>query len=526
MRIKFLILITLFTLFAIFGEASILLARDFVPIGRGCTNAFYIDNDCDGYGVGSPLGPDADDNDPAINTAKTFINKYGNPNSFLNHLGYKVRNVYYISTDGRDESGEMNNIERPFATWGKVKKLLKPGDGAIFRGGEYKIRWGMDISGLQGTSGQPIIIMAYPGEKVIIDDISYAISAAGPVGCAFLIIDGFVLDNTKKTGLGYGIRLHLTAQAHNIVFRNIEASNWSSGVHAMCDLRDLSFEYSVFHNNKAEHGIYLGAREIPNSNVVVRNCVMYQNGRHGFQHNGRIINLLLEDNIIHSNTLGGVSLLEGVSNSIFRNNLIFNNNKQGIIFYLYDDPTTKSIQPYDQTNNLIINNTIWIGRYNWKGDGTEPSEHSCIGFADDTAGQLGKMGRNVFRNNILVTYNGPIFRFREERSFQGTVIEKNLLFRDRGASKVIEVNKNSFEFKAFNNLSNLIKDNMYASPGFTDVSVNYFSKPGRFNFDHLPTSKGIDFGEKNNAPMRDLKGNLRVGNPDLGCYEHVNRRQN
>ena len=121
---------------------------------------------------------------------------------------------------------------------------------------------------------------------------------------------------------------------------------------------------------------------------------------------------------------------------------------------------------------------------------------------------------------------GRSFVFGKKEDFQGTVIEKNLLFRDGGASKVIEVNKKYYDFKAFNNLSNLIKDNMYASPGFTDVSVNYYPKPGRFNFDYLPTSKGIDFGEKNGAPARDLKGNLRVGNPDLGCYEYVNRKQN
>jgi parallel beta-helix repeat protein len=527
MRIKFLILVTLFNLFAILGEVRILLAKDLLPIGGGCTNAFYIDNDCDGYGVGSPLGPDADDHDPAINTGKTVVNKYRNPTSLLNHLGHKVRNVYYISTDGRDDTGEMNNIEMPFATWKKVKKLLKPGDGAIFRGGEYKISWGIDISGLQGTSEQPIIIMAYPGEKVIIDGISFGVSAAGPAGCAFVSVDGFVLDNTKNTGLGDGIRLHLSSKGHNIVFRNIEARNWASGAHAMCDLHYIIFENCVFHNNKNSHGIYLGARatEIPNDNIIVRNCIIYQNGRHGFQHNGRITNLLLENNIIHSNNMGGVSLLNGVSQSILKNNLIFNNNRQGIIFYLYDS-TFKGSRAFDQTNNLIINNTIWIGRHKWKGDGEEPGDHASIGFADDTKGQLQKMGGNIFRNNILVTYNGPSFRFREERNFQGTVIEKNLLFRDGGISKVIEINKNYYDFRAFNNLSNLIKNNQYAPPGFTDVSVNYYSKPGRFNFDYLPTSKGIDFGGKDDAPAYDLKGNLRVGNPDLGCYEYVNRKQN
>lgn len=524
MRINF--LIALFALFTIFGEASILLAKDLLPIGKGCTNGFYIDNDCDGYGVGSPLGPDADDNDTAINTAKTVNDKYRNLKSFLDHLGYKVKNVYYISADGRDESGEVNNIEMPFATWKKVKKLLRPGDGAIFRGGEYKIRWGINISGLKGTAEEPIVIMAYPGEKVIIDDVSVGVNAAGPAGCAFLIIDGFVLDNTRNAGWGNGIALHLSVQSHNIVFRNIEARNWASGVHAMCDLGDIIFEYCVFHDNRNSHGMYLGARGIPNNNISIRNCILYQNGRHGFQHNGRITNLLLENNIIHSNTMAGVSLLQGVSHSILRNNLIFNNNRQGIIFYLYDDPTTKSIQPYDQTNNLIINNTIWIGRYKWKGDGEEPGDHASIGFADDTKGQSQKMGENIIHNNILVTYNGPIFRFREERNLHGTIIENNLFFRDGGVSKVIEVNKKYYDFKASNNLNNLVKNNQYAPPGFTDVSVNYYSEPGRFNFDYLPTSKGINFGQKEGAPARDLKGNLRVGNPDLGCYEYVNRRQN
>jgi hypothetical protein len=67
--------------------------------------------------------------------------------------------------------------------------------------------------------------MAYPGEKVTIDDFSVGINAAGPAGCAFFIIDGFVLDNTKNTGMGNGIRLHLTGKGQNIVFRNIEAEN-------------------------------------------------------------------------------------------------------------------------------------------------------------------------------------------------------------------------------------------------------------------------------------------------------------
>jgi hypothetical protein len=116
---------------------------------------------------------------------------------------------------------------------------------------------------------------------VTIDDISVGVGAAGPAGCAFLIIDGLMLDNTEHAGTGHGIELHLTSRGNNIVFRNIEARNWSSGAHAMCNLRDLIFENCVFHNNRNSHGIYLGAREIPNDNIFVKNCIIYRNGMHG-----------------------------------------------------------------------------------------------------------------------------------------------------------------------------------------------------------------------------------------------------
>ena len=50
-----------------------------------CTTAFSIDHDCDGYGVGRDyvIGPDADDNDPAVNTLDTVLATYGDVATFL-----------------------------------------------------------------------------------------------------------------------------------------------------------------------------------------------------------------------------------------------------------------------------------------------------------------------------------------------------------------------------------------------------------------------------------------------------------
>src|SRR5689334_24848951 len=85
------------------------IAADTAPqpqaIGMGCTTVYYIDKDCDGYGVGKkssgiyPLGdntalgspgtytmgdmPDADDEDPAVNTTASWEAKWGKGNQAI-----------------------------------------------------------------------------------------------------------------------------------------------------------------------------------------------------------------------------------------------------------------------------------------------------------------------------------------------------------------------------------------------------------------------------------------------------------
>jgi len=64
-------------------------------VGPGCTTAYHIDKDCDGYGVGTSandpnplLGPDADDNDASVHTTAQFIAKWSTLTAGLAHLGY------------------------------------------------------------------------------------------------------------------------------------------------------------------------------------------------------------------------------------------------------------------------------------------------------------------------------------------------------------------------------------------------------------------------------------------------------
>src|ERR1035437_8720931 len=91
--------------------------------GIGCTTAFHIDKDCDGYGVGtapddpSPLlGPDADDNDATVHTAAQAKAKYSGGTAasdglslFLAHLGYTPAHYYFVSTSGNNSTGAVDD---------------------------------------------------------------------------------------------------------------------------------------------------------------------------------------------------------------------------------------------------------------------------------------------------------------------------------------------------------------------------------------------------------------------------------
>src|SRR5438067_499250 len=96
-------------------------------IGRGCTTATMIDWDCDGYGPGSPRGPDADDNDPTVNTPQSWRAKHGfgptdtsvaTLKKFLAHLGYaNVMHIIFVDpARGNDSSCTLDNIAKPCAT--------------------------------------------------------------------------------------------------------------------------------------------------------------------------------------------------------------------------------------------------------------------------------------------------------------------------------------------------------------------------------------------------------------------------
>ena len=487
-------------------------------IGQGATNAFYIDRDGDGYGVGSPLGPDADDKDPAVNTFQSALAKYGSVQALLNHLGYYPLRIFYISPAGNDAAGAVDEINKPFRNYTAVVKQLRPGDAVIFREGTYVATSDAHmilVSNLHGTAENPITIMGMPGEKVVLDTARYDIASIYVTQSSYINFDNFVATTSTSPGQGRGININFS---HHLNFRNIETKNHCWGIIGMQDLHYLLFDNIVAHNNTGEHGIYLGAREYPNSNITIQNSLFYYNNWQGIQINGRGDNYVIANNIIHSNGQIGIQLIQGVCNSTISNNLIFNNAKSPIVFYMYDS-TDPNIAPYRQENNLVINNTIWTGPDSNRGN--NPENAASVLFSDTTAKGNFSMNNNIFRNNIFYSYGGEIFRVNSSNALGTMVIENNIFYRVLGDSKVISLQGTNYSMSAFPSLSPLFRNNLYADPMFVDVNRTYHTNPEKFSFKLQSTSPAINAGLNTAAPAYDLRYKPRVGRVDIGAYEYI-----
>ena len=399
--------------------------------GIGCTTAFHIDKDCDGYGVGtapddpSPLlGPDADDNDATVHTAAQAKAKYSGGTAasdglslFLAHLGYTPAHYYFVSTSGNNSTGAVDDPSRPFATITGVRAAhaLTSDDIVLVHGGTYTDNWSLMYPSTSGTSGHPVIFMAYPGEHPLWDlagdfggDVTY--------GNSNLVFDGINFTNSA-TGLGrtFFMGADSSGVADHITIRNLEVYSRTNGVFAMQALTNWLIEDNVLRDTATSHNIYVGARDRSNSNITVRENVFYRPGLTCAQHNGRITNYILEGNICHSfSGASGFSLEQGVSDSFVRNNLVFNGQRQPFAMADYPTPPDLStLHPYSQTGNLIENNTFVAGQYRYQ-DGTEaasPMENVKIELGLDWATETGggvTLQPNTFRNNIFYNSSAAI----------------------------------------------------------------------------------------------------------------------
>lgn len=346
-------------------------------IGVGCTTAYHIDKDCDGYGVGptaqtvdyNPLfSVDADDNDVDVNTPASVITKWGSISAFLTHLSYPTSTITYIDPVSGSDSTGAGTVGNPYQTWTPViTNLSYAGSGAgattlIYRGGITGLGNYLANSHLPyaSSSANPIVIIPYPGERGILQSITADSQGYGQ--SSNVIYDGFTL-HCGAIGTGNGFDGN-----HNdgIIIKNMEISGCSHGWQVGGGGQNLTIDGNVFHDTQS-HAVYpttliysatlfdcpgwtwnttgapFPSGYNPFKNLIFKNNLVYNSGTGGLEAvhlNALICGGSVTGNIIHNT--GGTGLgfqtgVQGQSGSPFliANNAIFSNQSSAITMSIY-----------------------------------------------------------------------------------------------------------------------------------------------------------------------------------------------
>jgi chitodextrinase len=541
--------------------------------GLGHSTTTCIDRDGDGYGTGPGCaGPDADDLDPTVHTAAQALAKWGMLKTFLAHLGYSPNNFWYISTTGTDntnchDTDAASQLSNPCASYYYIQTHgLAAGDMVIWRGGTYSENLGVLPLG-SGSAGAPLMFMAYPGE---VPNVGYGLNF---VDQSWTIVDGLKMVGPNGGDCLDGGSDNSTAagatQYHDNIYRHLDASHCLSGFAAFNGLVNITIEDSVFHDNNGlgsgAHGLYIGSRGAVSSNVTVRRVLCYNNDVNGMQFNGRVTNLIVEQNMFHSNLSSGLTFENGVSHSFVRSNLFFNNASAGFNMAIYDydgqsncvpitgancncNNANEPYCPYDENYNLIENNSFYSGGIDragaFSGYGPVTINQQDYSFPRD-------VGHNTFRNNIFS--GGPdslhtsIFQYWNNDTTLGggpettptaelawwatNTFDHNVMYALPSASTTnvasfFDRHGSAYTTYTCSTMAGITTfpnstatDCKNVNPQYTAASPTYYNSPSSFNLAPAAGSPAIGAGSSVGAPLTDVWGSTRPSPPSIGAVE-------
>ncbi len=240
----------------------------------------------------------------------------------------------YVSPAGSDLSVACS-VGQPCREIRRALELVAAGEMILVANGTYK---GFDVDDVHGTPAGPITIKALGSAAEILpttdrpdnrDTIFVTFSS-------YVAIDGLSSFGANRAA----VRVD---QSPNVSVRNgVFGNNFRWGI--FTDFSDdLLIENNECYGSQNEHGIYVSNS---GDRPVLRGNRVHDNVASGIQLNadlsaggdGIITGALIEGNVIYGNgTAGGAAInLDGVQDSVVRNNLLYGNHATGIVNYAAD----------------------------------------------------------------------------------------------------------------------------------------------------------------------------------------------
>ena len=218
---------------------------------------------------------------------------------------------------------------------------------------------------------------------------------------SYVTIEGFKINGK---GVHFGIAAR-DARAHDpmldlIIRGNKVANTDSSGIY-LSQVAHSLIEDNHASRSRKSHGIYLANGGSDYTVLKGNHC--YENGKNGIHFNGDSSvggdgmhsNLIIEANIIYNNVANGLDL-DGVRDSIFRNNLIHSNGRHALRGFKGDSAEgPKGLSIY---NNSFVNNLAWSIKLTQSG------------------------GKHIIFNNILLDKKGSIYTLDNDLTSEHNIV--------------------------------------------------------------------------------------------------------
>lgn len=386
----------------------------------------------------------------------------------------------YVSPLGSDAND--GSTAAPWLTLQKAANSVNAGDTVIVRAGNYT---GFHLT-RDGTAAGRITFQAESGVAIVQRNATTP-DGINLEGADYVTIEGFTVNGMPRAGIRSVTNHHVTIRNN----RMDQNTMWGI-LTGFSD--DLLIEGNVTSRSQVEHGIYVsnsGDRPVIRNNTSWGNRAngIHMNGDASLGGDGIISGALVENNIIYENGVGGGSGIngDGVQNSRFQNNLIYNNHASGISLYRIDGGGGSS-------GNVVANNTIvQAADARWALNITDGSTNNRV------------------INNIL--YNNHSFRGSitiSADSLAGFVSDYNVVMNrfttDDGSSVLTLVQWQALGYDAHS---------VIATP------TQLFANVAASDFHLSASSPALDAGTSTQAPAFDLEGTFRPSGAghDIGAYE-------
>ena len=537
-------------------------------IGEGCTTGYFIDRDCDGYGIGSQWlnGTDADDKDIIYNTTASVEVGYGDldgctttDTSCATHLedwlavrtdkAYTSKaDVFYIEPGGSG-SPVVNQIANPYAS---INDAIVAGAGAddiiVLRGGTYtSLNNSFYYKVTDFSEGNDLIVIGMPGEAPLI-----SFSAPGAIFTNgdertwdYIIFDSFMVQG-PSTG-SYTPFYTSGGVISNCQFRNLEMTDNYYAYRLHSNIVNNTFEYNLIYD-AGNHPNYMQYNQCyssgPCSGNVYRGFVVYQTGENPdsiflqwgsftYALGGYWSGLIIEDSIFHGAKGRVLSCECGHKETTIRNNVFFNNNQMDILFFSYwSEGSSKCYDsgedPDTFDDNIIVNNTFWRGLYNNGLGLSDPTEYQAIQIGDQVPESV--VTGFVIQNNVFWIGGAAdggdngIFQVNTSNNISDWTVSNNIIYRQNSniAASVDGVQKTTGAGGTFEAMAP-VSNNNYADPYLDSTSTAWEAVDDYlFNLDLTASSTNAHNGGISTlAPSDDIHGDTRVGLPDIGADEYT-----